>query len=122
MENPLIIEICPREGRASMCLANGESVVGSDHWPDIEDCAASGDCEPACAYVRDHIGVDFRVIARNAAGAYENRPATSEEMTATAQEIYFDSESDFTDEDTAALYLIWQAAGDEVYNAQEGES
>ena len=122
MENPLIIEICPHEGRASMCLANGESVVGSDYWPDIEDCTSGGDCEPACAYVRDHIGVDFRVIARNAAGAYENRPATPEEMTATAQEIYFDSESDFTDEDTAALYLIWQAAGDEVCNAQEGES
>ena len=122
MSNPLIIEICPHEGRASMCLANGESVVGYAHWSDIDDCASSGDCEDACAYVRDHIGVDFRIVARNAAGDYENRLSTPEEMTATARAIYFESESDFTDADTAALYLIWQAASDAVCEAQAGES
>ncbi len=112
MTAPIIIEVCPHEPRASMCLANGESVLGSDHESDVLDCTSSGDVEPACSYVRDHVGVEFRIVARNAAGEYENRLATAEEKAATCRAIYFESETDFSDESTAELYLIWQAASD----------
>lgn len=112
MRKPLIIEVCPREPRASMCLANGESVRGSEYETDVLDCTRSGDVEPACDYVRDRIGVDFRIVARNAAGEYEDREATAAEKAATARAIYFDSTADFDDEETAETYLIWQAACD----------
>lgn len=110
----LIIEICPREPSTSACLPDGEELFGSDIEQDIRDCVASGDCEPACHYVRDTIGVDFRIVARSANGDYENRPATDEEMAETARAIYFESDADFTDRDTAATYLIWDAAHDFV--------
>lgn len=109
---PLKIKICSRESRASMCLANGESVLGSEYERDVFDCVAAGDCQPACEYVRDHIGVEFRIVARNAAGEYENRLATAVEKEKTARMIYFESESDFSDESLVETYLIWQAAAD----------
>lgn len=108
----LVVEICPAEPHASMCLANGESVRGSKYERDVLDCTASGDCQPACEYVRDAIGVDFRIVARNAAGEYENRPATPAEKEATCRAIYFESESDFSDESLCETYLIWSAASD----------
>jgi hypothetical protein len=108
----LIIEICPKEGRASVCLDTGESVIGSEFESDLRDCNCSGDAQPACEYVRDAIGVDFRIVARNAAGEYENREATAEEKEATCRAIYFESESDFSDESLAETYLIWAAAGE----------
>ncbi len=44
----LIIEICPREPRASTCLMNGEDVsTDPDIFQHLEDCNRSGDCEPA---------------------------------------------------------------------------
>lgn len=103
-----IIEICPDEPRASICYADGSELPATDS--DIADCRASGDCEPACEYVRDDCGVDFRIVARNASGEYENRAASDSEMESTARAIYFESDSDFSDRDTAALYLIWEAA------------
>lgn len=110
----IIIEICPREPRTSACLMNGDEVTAdaevSQH---LADCNRSGDCEPACLYVLRHVGVEFRIVARNAAGEYENRLATPEEKAATCRAIYFDSESDFSDEQTADTYLIWDAARDE---------
>lgn len=112
MSKPLIVEICPNEPRASMCLADGGEVIGSNHETDVLDCTRSGDVEPACDYVRKHIGVDFRIVARNAAGQYENRTATAEEKAATARAIYFESSADFDDEETAETYLVWQAACD----------
>ena len=54
----LIIEICPNEPRASACLDTGES-----YWTDVEiaadmrDCNASGDCKPACEYVREYVRI-----------------------------------------------------------------
>ncbi|MEN3144594.1 hypothetical protein ABDF71_21630 [Ochrobactrum sp. WV_118_8] len=109
----LIIEICPHEPRASICTMDGLPVscdpVLSAH---VMDCTASGDCQPACEYVRDVIGVEFRIVARNAAGEYENRLATAAEKAATSRVIYFESESDFDDEPTAETYLIWSAAHD----------
>ena len=102
----LIIEICPREPRASFCG------VPEDLAADILDCTRSGDCEPACEYVRRHLSPEFRIVARNAAGEYENRLATDAEITETARRIYFDSETDFDDVDNAEMYLIWNAASD----------
>jgi hypothetical protein len=107
----LIIEICPREPRASACLMNGESVsADADVARDMADCTRSGDCEQPCLYVLDHVGVEFRIVAKNAAGEYENRLATPEEKADTARAIYFDSDSDFSDERTAETYLVWEAA------------
>lgn len=107
----LVIEICPNEPRA-------EFVDVSEYVDDIADCTASGDCEPACAYVRDHIGVQFRIIAKNDRGEYENRIATDSEIERTARAIYFDSDSDFSDMRLAALYLIWDAAHNAEYNGE----
>ena len=109
-----IIEICPHEPRASICDMNGESVANDS---DIAGCRASGDVEEACLYVLNQRGVEFRIIARNAAGKYENRLATDSEISATARAIYFDSDSDFDDIETAMTYLVWSAACD-----CEGES
>lgn len=107
---PLIVEICPREPRASMCTAAGAGLARSPHRQDVLDCCASGDVEPACAHVRDVIGVDFRIVARQPDGTYKNRKATAEEKIATCRAIYFDSTTDFDDEETAESYLIWEAA------------
>lgn len=107
----IIIEICPNEPRASACLANGGE-ISSDATiaAHMADCNASGDCEPACLFILDHIGVEFRIVARNANGQYENRLATESEMRATCESIYFESDSDFSDNRLAATYLIWEAA------------
>lgn len=115
----LIIEICPREPRASACLADGRDVSADPRISAaLADCRASGDCQPACEHVRDAIGVDFRIIARDASGAYVNRAATDAEMQATCEAIYFDSEpNEFAARDKAATYLIWEAASD----AESGE-
>jgi hypothetical protein len=80
---------------------------------DWADCARSGDCEQACRYVIDHVGVEFRTVARNDKGKYENRLATADEKAATCRAIYFDSDSDFTSERTAETYLVWEAASHE---------
>lgn len=110
---PIIIEICPREPRTSACLPDGRDISADPAIAShMADCRASGDCEPACEYVRDIIGVDWRIIARQPDGRYINRTATAEEMAQTARAIYFDSEADFEDTDTAATYLIWSAACD----------
>ena len=61
-------------------------------------------------------GVDFHIVARNAAGDYENRPATDAELEATARAIYFQSDADFADLETTLIYLVWEAA-----NSCEGE-
>lgn len=109
----IIIELCPDEPRTSACLVNGAEISTDETLSqDMADCRASGDVQEACEYVRDQVGVDWRIIARNADGAYENRAATDAEMEATARAIYFDSETDFSDVDTAATYLIWSAACD----------
>ena len=100
----LIIEICPREPRASFCD------VPADLAEDLLDCTRSGDCEPACEYVRRHLRPEFRIVARNAAGEYENRLATDDEILETARAIYFETE--FDDVERAEMYLIWQAASD----------
>jgi hypothetical protein len=109
----LIIEICPREPRTSACLMNGDEVATDPEVAQhLADCNASGDCEDACRYVLRHVGVEFRTVARNAAGQYENRLATDDEKAATCRAIYFDSDTDFSDPSMAELYLVWDAARD----------
>lgn len=114
---PLIIEIDAEN--ATMCLANGESVKGSEYESDVADCCASGDVEDACRYLVNHVGIEFCIVAKNANGDYENRIATAQEKQATCEAIYFDSETDFSDENMAEIYLVWQAS-DGVQH-EEGE-
>lgn len=106
-----IIEVST-QGEITTCTQNGESLIGSEFYQDMMDCTGSGDAEPACSFVRDHLKPEFRIVAKNADGGYENRLAIPEEKAACCSEIYFESDTDFTDEDTAELYLIWQAACD----------
>ena len=118
----LIIELCPLEPRASLCTMQGESVLQSEFKTDILDCTTSGDCQDACEYVRDQIGVEFRIVARNASGEYENRLATDAEKSETARAIYFDSDADFSDISLAETYLIWDAANALADESQDEES
>ncbi|MCA2972252.1 MAG: hypothetical protein INH43_27355 [Acidobacteriaceae bacterium] len=98
----LIIEICPREPRAMFCD------VPEDIAPDILDCNGPVDAAEVCEYVRGRWRPQFRIVARNAAGEYENRLATDAEKAETAREIYF--ETTFRDVEHAEMYLIWDAS------------
>lgn len=107
----LIIQVCPREPAVTACLMNGLEVREDPEVFDaLADCNRGGDVEPACDYVRSEIGVEFRIVALNSAGKYENRLATDAEKEATARAIYFESESDFADPHTCENFLIWEAA------------
>lgn len=111
----LIIEICPLEPHAIACLMSGAKLSDNPEMAsDLADCARSGDCEPACQYIIDHVGVEFRIVARNSRGKYVNRLATAAEKEATARAIYFESDSEFSDERTAETYLVWEAAHNEM--------
>ena len=116
MGKPLIIEICPNEPRADICTSDGESVMGSEWQSDVMDCCASGNVESACEYLQAL--VEFRIVARNDAGVYENRLATDAEKAATCKAIYFEIETDFSDVDKAEQYLIWESA---IRAENEGE-
>lgn len=110
----LIVEICPREPRASLCLIGGNELSSDPELAEhVADCSRSGDCEPACLYLLQHVGVEFRIVARDASGQYVNRLATAQEKTDTCRAIYFDSDSDFSDETTAETHLVWEAACNE---------
>jgi hypothetical protein len=116
-----IIEIST-QGDVITCTNEGESLIGSDFERDFLDCTGSGDAEPACEYIRDTFEIDWRIVARNAAGDYENRTATPEEKAECARAIYFESDSDFEgDESLCENYLIWQAAHDIEYERSNGE-
>ncbi len=100
-----IVEVCPKEPRADICGPRGGSVAKHS---DVLDCTRSGDCEPACRYLLS-LGVDFRIVAKNANGEYVNRKATDQEIIDTARAIYFESESDLADLELAKVYLLWSA-------------
>ncbi len=112
-----IIEICPNGGHASPCTMQGESLRGSAFESDMADCNSSGDCEPACRYMLQNYAIQFRIVAKDESGKYENRLATDSELQETCQTIYFESESDFSDPELCKIYLIWQAVSE-----MEGES
>lgn len=112
MKANLIVEICPMEPRASLCTAYGESITGSQWESDILDCTSSGDCQDACEYVLDNIGVEFRIVAKDSNGQYVNRIATDQELLDTCKAIYFDSETEFSVADMYRVmtYLVSDAA------------
>ncbi len=97
----------------------GESLYGSEFEGDMLDCVKSGDSEPACTFIRNYIKPEFRIVAKDSSGDYCDRLATDSQLEGCARSIYFESEADFTDPETAKLYLIWEAAARLEY---EGES
>lgn len=107
-DNRITIELSYEE--ASMCLVDGNSAYKSGYKGAIDDCCASGDNEDACEYIRDTIGVDWCIVAKDANGEYENREATAAEKQEVCEAIYYDSETDFSNEALAETYLIWYAA------------
>lgn len=108
-----IIEIDQESALA--CTMEGESLYESEFEGYMLDCVKPGDCEPACAFIRDYIKPEFRVLAKDSNGDYCNRLATDSELEACARSIYFESESDLTDPETAKLYLIWESATQLAY-------
>jgi len=115
----MIIEI--HDEGAIVCTTEGEAPSG-EMLADLLDCCASGDCEDACRYVLSEYQPEFRIVRcvdkTCNPWKFENGIATAEEKQATCEAIYFESESDFSDEDLAEVYLIWQAA-DDAQNAEE---
>lgn len=114
-------------GSVTACTNHGGS-LGSRWSParcsglldDILDCTASGDCEPACRYVKQTYDIDWRMVKR-IDGEYQNVTASAEDKRKVCEEIYFESESDFSDEELAEVYLIWQAAHDVARELEESE-
>ena len=113
-----IVEICPFEGRASACWPNGTRIrQTSQLGEDLADCCKSGDCQDACEYVIAAYAIEWSIVRKvgetpQGVWQYERGVATGEELQKTCETIYFESESDFSDWNTAAMYLIWQAASD----------
>jgi len=112
----VIIEISMDSAMA--CTLAGGSVVASQWADDFADCAASGDCQGACEYFLDQVGVEFIIVARDSFGRYENRLATDSELKECCEEIYFESESDFSDRRLAETYLVWEAANSENHEVK----
>jgi len=112
-----IIEIT--EESALGCTMEGESLCGSEFETDLLTCVNSGDCEHACTFIRDYTKPEFRIVAKDSTGNYCNRLATDLELESCARSIYFESEADFENPDTAKLYLIWETA---FQLKSEGES
>ena len=114
----ITIEICPQEPRADVAIWVKES-----HEEPLLDCTGPGDAQPACEYVRDQIGAVFQIVAKNDFnGLYENRYATRQEIQDTCKALYFDSDADFSEDDTCAMYLIWEAACNLAQEIENKES
>jgi hypothetical protein len=111
-----IIEI--NEESATGCTREGKNLCNSEFEADLLDCVKSGDCEPACAFVRDCIQPEFRITTKDSSGNYYNRIATDSELQSCACSIFFESEADFEDPDTAKLYLIWETASTLEYEKE----
>jgi hypothetical protein len=111
-----IIEI--DQDLALCCTKEGGSLSGTYFESDMLDCVKSGDCEPSCAFVRDYVKPEFRIVAKDSSGCYCNRLATDLELENCARAIYFESEADFSDAETAKLYIIWQAAAQLEYEKE----
>lgn len=101
------ISLC---GSVTCCTNDGNELDG-EMLSDMNDCNRSGDAEPACQYILDHYKPEFRIV-RNVDGKYQNVIASKEEKHQVCREIYGGSDTNFNDEDTANLYLVWAAASD----------
>jgi len=89
---------------------DGDTCFDVETYSDLADCCASGDCEDACRYILANYSVDWRVVKKCEDGNFHNVTATSYDKRKVCEAIYFESESDFSDEQLAEVYLIWQAA------------
>jgi hypothetical protein len=96
-----------------LCLSGSVTVICEDETTleHLRDCNVSGDCEPACRYVLDHCNPEFRIV-KKVNGEYQNVVASPEDKRSICEYIYFESDTDFSDEDKANLYLVWEAARD----------
>lgn len=105
-DKSFIIEI--GHEHASACTLEGDALSG-ELLEDMLDCNKSGDCESACQYVLDTYSPAFRIV-KEIGGEYQNVLASAEDKQAVCEAIYFESESDFTDESLSELYLVWESA------------
>jgi hypothetical protein len=80
-----------------------------DQLYDMLDCAGPGDAEPACHFILETYNPQFR-ITKEVDGEYQNVIASAEDKREVCEEIFGDSDSDFSDELTCNLYLVWEAA------------
>ncbi len=99
------ISLC---GSVTCCTTEGQELEGEMLW-DMNDCNGSGDAEPACKYILEIYKPEFRIV-RNVGGEFQNVVASKEEKLQVCREIYGGSDTYFTDEDNANLYLVWAAA------------
>jgi len=99
------ISLC---GSVTCCATDGEELKG-ELLSDMCDCNRSGDAEPACQYILDNYKPEFRIVLR-VGDDYQNVIASKEEKAQVCREIYGGSDTDFTDEDNANMYLVWTAA------------
>jgi len=95
---------------AYACTLSGDELSG-DMREAMLDCIKTGDCEEACRYVLEVYSPQFRVV-KKVDGEYRNVLASTEDKREVCEAIYYDSESDFQDEDSADLYLVWEAASE----------
>jgi len=95
-------------GSVSACNDNGSELEG-ELLSDLHDCCSSGDCEDSCLYVINQHKPEFRIV-KMIDGEYQNVIASPEDKQAICETIYFESESDFSDESLAELYIVWEAA------------
>lgn len=111
-----IIEIIGED--VSLYLADGSELTQEhDNAEDWNSCAASGDVQEACEYVRDNLAIDWRIVKRNpATGEIENMEASDDDLQAVAEGMRANTitrwEADFSDPDTAKTYLVWQVASE----------
>lgn len=106
-QKPFIIEISSC-GSATVCTMEGEEIKG-DALFDLEDCTMGGDAEEACQYILDNYSPEIRIV-KKIDGEYQNVIADSNDKRKFCEEVYFESESDFSDEAIANRYIVWEAS------------
>tara|TARA_A100001391_G_scaffold204890_1_gene202322 strand:- start:2316 stop:2924 length:609 start_codon:yes stop_codon:yes gene_type:complete len=99
------ISLC---GSVTCCTTDGDELDGK-MLSDMNDCNGSGDAEPACQYILDNYKPEFRIV-RRVSGEFQNVIASKEEKLQVCRGIYGGSDTNFSDEDNANLYLVWAAA------------
>lgn len=111
------IEICPHEPRAGVAQTIERDSAIAD---DLIDCTRAGDAEPAAQWILDTWNPVFTVWDP---ALKEYRIAKPSEIQSTCEHLYFDHEpGEFADQSKAALYLIWEAAGQYQQEREREES
>ena len=91
------------------CNPDGSDITTGDLFEALDQCTGSGDAEDACRYVFDYFNPAFRIVKAHG-NEYRNMEANLNDKRECCESIYFESETDFSDEDNCNLYLIWEAA------------